>query len=84
MNNEEMRGVILQMIDRFPAIRTVDLALHVMERVNPTRFEFSMFQDELDRLKSDKQVIELKYKLRKDNEFVIKSIYFPKGTVTNI
>lgn len=74
-----MRDTILEVINNAQGIKNVELSLKVMDRINPVKFNFQLFLDELQKLVDDKEVIEIEYVLSNMN-YRIKSFYLPKGT----
>lgn len=67
---------ILEVIQFKPAIRSVDLAMSVMNRINPVKFNSGSYDIALEELIEKNQIIELEY----ITEERLKSIYFPKET----
>jgi len=74
------KEAILHVVDAKTAVKNVDLALAVMERVNPTKFELEKYQSALEELVETGEIINVDYTLE-SMDYRTKSIYFPKGTV---
>ena len=74
-----MKDIILEVVNRSSGIKAVDLALKVMEKVNPTVFDTEDFHKSFDTLIKDGEIIELEY-IDPDTDYRIKSILFKKGT----
>ena len=64
-------------------IKNVDLALKVMERINPLRFDEEEFHLDLDVLISSGEIIEIEYFLPQMIHRA-KSFFLPKGTIIRI
>ena len=58
-----MREIILQIVNGKGVVRAVELALDVMGKVNPSRFETETYRRELDELIRIGDVLELRYVL---------------------
>ncbi len=74
-----MRQCILSIIEHAEGIKSVDLAMKVMERINPVRFDVGMYYEELGTLVEDSDVLCFTYVVN-DN---VKSFYLPRGTEIN-
>ena len=63
--NQQMREAILSVINLSQGIKGVDLALKVMERINPMKFDSAMFFLELEHLAHAQEFVEIEYTLAK-------------------
>lgn len=77
---EEMKSHIINVIGRKAPIQAIDLALDVMSRVNPQRFETEHYHTAICNLAASGHIIEFGYTETTDPNR-IKLIYFQKGTV---
>ncbi len=79
MSNQEMRQCILSIIEHAEGIKSVDLAMKVMEKILPTTFEMDMYWRELGTLVENGDALCFTYVVN-DN---VKSFYLPRGTEIN-
>lgn len=77
-----LREAILVSVNSHQGMKGVDLVLNVMGLVNCMKFTDVEYQQELESLLKNGEVVELEYILPQLN-YRIKSMYFPKGTVFN-
>ena len=77
-----MRECILHFINHAEGIKGVDLAMRVMEKMNPHRFTSGQFYEELGKLVENGEVIRLEYVMNERKQDV-KSFYLPKGSEFN-
>lgn len=76
-----MKEIILSIVKARNAVKAVDLALAVIDRIHPKIFDHEEYHEILDKLVEDGEVERLEY-LEPDNGFVNKrALYFPGGTV---
>lgn len=75
-----MKHAILEVINLRAPIKEVDLALAVMEIMNPQKFDIVEFRSSLEDLIKYSQVVELEY-VNSDTDYRIRSIFFKKGTM---
>jgi hypothetical protein len=79
MTKEELKQVILEVVNANTGMRGVELALKVLDRTMPRYFESPQYQEALDELVAEGSIVELEYTLP-EMDYRTKSIYFPKGT----
>lgn len=78
--HNEYELVIVQKLTHYNSIRGEDLALRVMEEVNPARFNNEDFLNALSNLIDKKKVVQLMYTIG----HATKVLYFVGGTEFNI
>jgi len=72
-----MKQLIINSINSHQGIKTVQLVMNIMSHIGPSSFNPYEFNNSLNELVRDKEVIEIIYYIPND---VRRSIYFPKGT----
>lgn len=74
-----LRETILALINANSGLKAVELVCKVMGVVNPLMFKNIEYQDTLEQLLKEGEIVELEYILPQLN-YRVKSLYFPKGT----
>ena len=74
-----MRDNILNVINSNSGIKEVQLAMRVMQYIEPSQFSDAIFHHELAKLLLNGEIIAVHYVLPTMNDRQ-KSVYFPKGT----
>lgn len=75
-----MRDTILHILSLRNGIKAVDLALNVMEKINPQRFSTEGYHLILEKLVKNGDIVELSY-VDPDIPIRLKFMYFAKGTL---
>jgi hypothetical protein len=79
MTKEKLKQVILESVNGSTGVRGVELALTVLNKTMPHYFEPPLYQEALEELVNEGEILELEYTLP-EMDYRIKSIFFPKGT----
>jgi hypothetical protein len=82
IDNNTIKDIILKIVNRNNGIKAVELAMKVMEEINPSRFFHEQYMKEIEKLLQAQEIIELEVELP-HLPHTIKSYYFPKGTMFN-
>lgn len=77
-----MRECILHFINTAEGIKGVDLAMRVMEKMNPLRFTSGQFYEELGKLAENGEILRMEYVLN-DRKDIVRSFYLPRGSEIN-
>ena len=72
------REKILKCVTDNQALKVIELAIRVMCRINPVKFNKKEYETEIDKLVEEGEIVEVCYVLPTIDK--LKSLYFPKGT----
>ena len=73
----DYKAEIIKTVTIKTAVTELDLALSVMEKINPVKFDRLQYDKVVKQLVYEKELVELKYVINNR----VKLLYFPKGTV---